>query len=70
MEYNIKDEFDNFNIKKKKKKKKIYCPYCNNEMKIKILNGFRYCNVCHEQLPGFAAINNFNETNSIKEIKL
>ena len=69
-EYDIKDNFDDYNVKKKKKRKKIYCPYCDHAMKIKILNGFKYCNVCHKQLPGFAFVNNYNETKSVKEMKL
>ena len=68
-DFSIKGNMDvDFNIKRGKKKKKHYCPYCGHAMKVKVLNGFRYCNVCHEQLPGFASTNDFDKP--IKEIKL
>jgi transcription elongation factor Elf1 len=69
--YSIKNNTNNdYDIKRPNKyKNKSICPFCNHVMKIKILNGFKYCNICHEQLPGFVIINNFSDTNSVKELK-
>ena len=53
MSDSVKDEIFDGSVKNKQDKKcrKHYCPFCGNEMKIKIINEFVFCNKCHKRMP-------------------
>lgn len=51
-EYEIKEDgFADGNVKKgAKRKKKRYCPFCENEMKLKKIGNHLFCTKCHHRM--------------------
>ena len=53
MSDSVKDEEFDGSVKSKRdrKRRKRYCPFCGNEMKSNVINGYIFCNVCHRRMP-------------------
>ena len=53
MSDSVKDEVLGGSVKDKndKPRRKHWCPYCGNEMRVRINNGFVFCDKCHRRMP-------------------
>lgn len=53
MSDSVKDEEFYGSVKRKsdRRRRRRYCPFCGNEMRAKVQDGYVFCDVCHRRMP-------------------